>query len=42
MPKMIYIAEDEKGETHAYSTENGEKLSDTDLKFGVVFIIGDS
>ena len=33
----IYIAEDEKGETHAYSTENGEKLSDTDLKFGVVF-----
>ena len=33
----VYIAEDETGETHAFNIENGEKLSDTDLKFGVVF-----
>ncbi|MGN1122501.1 MAG: ComEC/Rec2 family competence protein [Eubacteriales bacterium] len=33
----ITVAENGKGETHVYSTETGEQLSESDLKFGRVF-----
>jgi len=33
----ITVAQNEKGETHVYSTETGEQLSKSDLKFGRVF-----
>lgn len=33
----ITVAQNEKGETHVYSTETGEQLSSSDLKFGRVF-----
>lgn len=33
----ITVAQNEKGETHVYSTQTGEQLSTSDLKFGRVF-----
>ncbi len=33
----ITVAQNEKGETHVYSTETGHQLSTSDLKFGRVF-----
>ena len=33
----ITVAQNEKGETHAYCTKTGEQLSTSDLKFGKVY-----